>query len=191
LETDQQRLDEPRGLASAKRSLTLAVRKAALVVGLLALAGCQQEPGQLFEPPEGKFTVWMPGTPTKITETVSDIEFTSYVVQRRGGGMIVSYSGPVVPANESQVDKEERLKNAQKGILKHFDALPTYEHKDSPSSNKLGRVLKAELRGNKGLLWAHIYLVKDRWYQIAVVGSSSFINSPNARTFMENFTVLP
>src|SRR5689334_13577203 len=59
---------------------------------LLPLSGCNKLSFKEFAPPEGKFSILMPGTPDKKTQSVMGMTVVGYGVDVRNGAFAVFYA---------------------------------------------------------------------------------------------------
>jgi hypothetical protein len=64
----------------------------AMPVVLLSSAGCGSLDFKEFSPPEGKFTILMPGTPEKKSQALQGFTLVMYGVNVRNGAYAVGYA---------------------------------------------------------------------------------------------------
>jgi hypothetical protein len=175
-------------------SLSLAVVPY-LVLGLLLLfrwsSGVPESAWQLFSPPDGSFSVLLPGAATSQTTTepspVGPITTVAYLVDLKRSAYAVSCS-VIPPAAVGQLQPEAQLDAIRDELVTTYKAKLLNEQKISLRGNS-GRELALETGQPQGTCVVRVFRVGDRIYRALVVGRSVSASDSEVRKFLESFNV--
>jgi hypothetical protein len=170
---------------------------------LLPLTGEQQvlrTSGEEYSPPGGNFTIRFPGMPKESEQTTESAigkvnVFTATYATSEGNVYMVSYSD--LPEGAAKKDKLKSLfEGVREGALgKEKDNIEVTEDKEfkfGPDDLSAFRLsFKKELKKEKTSLYTKLrVIVRDnRLYQIAVVGTSKFVEK-EGKAFLDSFAVV-
>ena len=160
-----------------------------LVACLFAIAGCKKAEFQEFVSADGHFKVLMPGKPKEQVQATGVASMKTYMIEEKNGAYMAAFSDMPIPANEPEATLQQRLDGSRDGCLRNTNAKLKKETKISLNGKYPGRDIEAELPDSKGLLHARIWLVKQRLYQVMVVGTQSWANSADAAKFLDSLTL--
>jgi len=163
----------------------------AAVCGLLLVSGCEKEEFKEFASGEGRFKVQMPGTPREETNFAAGTSFKTYSIQEMNGAYAVAFADMPIPSGERDAQIQARLDGARDGMVRNINATLTGSSFIRLNGKYPGREVRADLPGKKGILRARVYLVDRRLYQVMVVGTTSWANSPETTTFLDSLVVTP
>jgi hypothetical protein len=163
-----------------------------LWVSLLAQAGAQ-EPAAAWKPftsSAGKFTVLLPGTPVEqrqpVQTALGPVETILFVLELKPSktSYAVSWS-EFSPAALKPGSEAKRLDNARdrvvagtKGILKGEKRIALRGYP--------GREVEIDLDG-KARVRARIFAVKNRLYQVIVLGPGNWVDGKETSRFLDSF----
>jgi len=166
-----------------------------LVVGAL-LAGCggSEQAGWLrFRSEEGGFSILMPGTPTeevRAQETeLGKIEMHMFTYKVEGVAYMVGYS--VLPAAVAATAFANRtLDGACDGLVDAFGGTEM-SRKDITVGIFPGRDLEIRVEDTDQITTVHsrIYMVKDMFYQLVVVGREGQSTAEDTVKYLDSFTL--
>jgi hypothetical protein len=164
-----------------------------LVVGAL-LAGCGQTAWSEFSSVDGAFSVLMPGTPTEQTQSqdtdLGAIEVHSFTFEQGGVAYLVGYNDlpaavleavtPAVILDSACGGQVEKVNGTL--LNKEEIMLGTYP----------GRDLEIQIQDSTGTssLRSRTFLIRDRLYQVMVVGPKGQITSPDTTKFLDSFKLV-
>lgn len=142
-----------------------------------------------FVSKEGHFRAKFPGTPKEQTQGVMGLKIKLFTVEESGGMFGVAYLDMPGGAKTSDKQVEESFNNARKAMLKNMDAKLIREDRITLQGKYPGREIRANVPSKGAEMYCSIYMVKDRVYQIMVVGKTSWLNSDKARKFLNSFAL--
>ena len=142
---------------------------------------------------EGRFTVAMPGEPTRKTQQVKtatgDLTVTLLCAEgRHDSFFVVSYSD-FPPSDLKKGDEDKRLDQACKGAVESARGKLRGDEKPIKLAGKYpGREIVIEKKG-QCVAKMRIYLVDNRLYQVMVLGAGPIFapKEKDAGTFLDSF----
>jgi hypothetical protein len=151
-----------------------------LVLVLLLTAGCRK-PLKFteFSPPDGAFTVLMPGAPEKKTQNIRGVQGTVWGVDVPGGAFTVVYFDlpPGVPFD---------LDAGIRGVAGQFDGT-VVSSQNYTFEGTTGREFEIESKKPKGHVCGRAFVVGSRAYQVAAMGDHYRLTSPDVQKFLDSF----
>ncbi|MCL5275564.1 MAG: hypothetical protein M1434_12605 [Chloroflexi bacterium] len=159
---------------------------------LLVACGGAAPSWQDFSSDKGKFTVTMPATPKESSQSVDTaagkIDLYLYTAQVGTSAYLVSFSD--YPADMmSQADPAKVLDGAMNGAVTNISGT-ILSSQDITLSGNPGKDFSAEGKiknPGDGSVRGRIYLVKNRLYQIIVVGMKDQIPTADADKYLQSF----
>jgi len=118
--------------------------------------------------------------PPKPDEATKDLDLKLWAYETEKGGLLVGVAK--LKAAMTQEQQAEYLKSAKAGALKQSQA---FEEKEIPVPAKDAIAFEAKVKNGK--LRQHIYVRGDTMFQAVVVGEEAFVDSPEAKKFLESF----
>jgi hypothetical protein len=167
------------------------VTRTLLVVSLLfvaAPAGAQPK-GEVFAPKEGHYKVRFPGKPKEETKTVEsaigDLKVSTATYALTDGSVYMA-SYTVFPDGAAKPEDRRTLFDGARDGLKGKDGKVLSDKDAEVGPDKLpGR--DVEIEKDKKRMKFRFVLRDGRLYQIAVIGSATFIASKEATAFFDSF----
>jgi hypothetical protein len=142
-----------------------------------------------FTSAEGKFRVEMPGTPTQETIYAVGFPLVTFRVEEEDGAYGVAYADVPMIQGISSTQLEQALKSARDGMISNVHGKFLGESKIRLDGKYPGREVRAELPIKDGLIKGRLYVVGSRIYMVMVTGLSSWVNSANAKRFLDSLEV--
>ncbi len=165
-----------------------------LVVCVILLAACSGSGPEWkdFASAKGAFAITMPGTPKESSQSVDTaagaINLTMFTTQVSSAAYLVSYSD--YPEDMmSSADPLKVLEGAQNGSITNFDG-KLLSSKDITLDDNPGKEFTAEgkvTNPGDGSLSGRIYLVKNRLYQIIVIGLKDKTPAADIDKYLKSF----
>jgi hypothetical protein len=115
-----------------------------------------------FSSVDGKFTILMPGTPTKKEQSVLGIKVVAFGVDVKNGAFAVTYAD--IPK-----DTPFDLSGAMNGITGSF-AGKVLKETEWKFEGSVGKEFEAETTKPKGYISARLILINNCFYQIMAMG---------------------
>ena len=157
-----------------------------LLVVLLALAGCGEAQPPEYVSKADKFKTRFGGDP-KVTER-PELRSTVYTVEHDDGARTVIVTDLAIPDEPDRVP--ERLKLAQDALVRSVRGKVTSTDSINLAGKFPGREVVAEFTEPRpGMMYARVYLVGRRLYQVMVVGTEDYATSPTTGAFFDSFMV--
>ncbi len=150
------------------------------MVSLLVLpAGCGKIEFKDFTSPEGKFTILMPGTPEKKTQTIHNMMLVMYGMNVKNGAYAAGYADipPGTPFS---------LPGAVQGIAGSHGGKVLSE-KDYTLEGKTGREFEIETTTPKGFVSGRVIVINNRLYQILALGTNARLSNADVQKFLNSF----
>ncbi|HMC88526.1 MAG TPA: hypothetical protein VKI17_03215, partial [Gemmataceae bacterium] len=163
----------------------------AVIAYQLASGKFGPQPFREFTSAEGKFRVEMPGSPTEGSVFVAGVFLTTYTLEERDGAYGVAYIDVPVIGNLSSMQITQALNGACEGMVRNVNGKFTGESAIRLNGKYPGREVRAELPVKDGLIKGRLYLVNRRVYMVMVTGLSNWVNSANAKRFLDSLEVTP
>jgi hypothetical protein len=174
--------------------LSLAFVAAAVAVAITLVAGtASAETWKEFESKVGKCAVSMPGTPTENKQTfdteAGPVEAYLYMLETDSGDVAYLMGFNDFPADlVAQSDPQVMLDGARDGAVRNVGGKLLEEKKISINGHP-GRYIKVSAPGDNGenLVFARVYLVKNRLYQALVVFPKKTLRQGDVDKFLGSF----
>jgi hypothetical protein len=170
------------------RRLPFALATLALLAGTASAAEWKE-----FESKTGKCAVMMPGTPTENKQTfptdAGPVEATLYMLESDGGDVAYLMGFNDFPADlVAQSDPNTMLDGARDGAVKNVGG-KLLEEKKITINGYPGREIKVSAQGENGenIVYARVYLVKNRLYQALVVFPKKILRQADVTKFLTSF----
>ncbi len=165
--------------------------RAALIVSLAALTGCQQKPFAEYSSADGKFRAIFPGEP-KVTATTAPggIVLKMYTVESWNKAYMIGWADLPIPGWESESRTKSRLFDARDGALKAVNGTSNGTTKTILLAERFPGIEFGGSADGKHLR-ARGYIVGHRLYQLLIVArSEEHLTSQEAEDFFAAFQVL-
>jgi hypothetical protein len=147
------------------------------------------EPFQEFTSAQGNFRVEIPGTPRRETALAAGISFTIFHVEEREGAYGVAYADVPMVGGLSPEQIKRALDSARDGMVANVKGKFLGESSIKLDGAYLGREIRAELPTKDGMMIGRLYVVKHRLYMVLVTGLSHWVQSANAKRFLDSLEV--
>ncbi|MDY3563596.1 hypothetical protein R5W23_005210 [Gemmata sp. JC673] len=145
---------------------------------LIPIAGCGQQSFRPFMPPEGGYTVLMPGSPSRSERDENGLRMTVYEAGRPNESYAVA-SAAVPPGG---VD----LDGAVSGLAGTVGASGT--RSQGQSNNGDGwREFEIEANGGRWFYSGRVLATRERFYTVLAAGADARLSNPRVKTFIESF----
>jgi hypothetical protein len=164
-----------------------------LLLTLFAPAGAAQDDWKEFTPPDGSFTVLVPGKPMEFKKSIKtpggtvDVFLFEVLVTPGDGKFVAGYSefpeASIKPGTE-----DKRLDNARDGALASTKGM-LVRQKLLLLNHCPGRELLIKIDA-KTVALVRLYAVKNRLYQLVVLGSEELVASPQAERFLTSLKLV-
>jgi hypothetical protein len=139
-----------------------------------------------FTSEEGKFKVEMPGSPSRETVSAHGLTMISFQVEEKDGAYGVAYADIPMLGAASSALITRALDSARDNMVSKVNGKFTGESRISLDGKYPGREIRADIPEKNGLIQGRLYLVKDRVYMVMVVGLPGWVNSANAKRFLDS-----
>jgi hypothetical protein len=164
---------------------------------LVVLAGRVEAGGEknvTFTSQEGKFSVAMPGQPTKQTQKtpseIGELNVNLFIVDQKDKGFIASFVD-YPRGTVTDQSREKMLDGCRDGNVRGTKGKLQSEKRITQGEKKIpGRELVISLQDGKALYRARIFLVGDRLYQVIAIGNPEFAQSAAVNAYLNSFKVL-
>jgi hypothetical protein len=147
------------------------------------------EPFQEFTSAQGNFRVEMPGTPTQETALAAGISFTIFHLEEREGAYGVAYADVPMVGGLSPELVKRALDSARNAMVANVKGKFLGESSIKLDGAYPGREIRAELPIKDGMMIGRLYVVKHRLYMVLVTGLSHWVQSANAKRFLDSLEV--
>ena len=141
----------------------------------------------------GGFSAAFPGTPKESKEPIAKdgtIQ-TQYTLDGPTGAYLVSFQDNPNLAKAGKVEREKALQAAQDAVQRGTQGKLLRSKEITLDKVHPGREYEIQAsHGGGGLFRSRAYLVKDRLYQVIVVGQKDFATSKEADRFLESFKLV-
>jgi hypothetical protein len=161
-------------------------RTSVTIIALCILLGCSSgkkttTPVEFkeFSAPDGKFSVLMPGTPEKKTQTIQGMRLVMYGVDVKDGAYVVGYADP-------QPGRPVSLPGAVQGVAGSHDGKVLSETDYSFEGNT-GREFEVETSKPKGFVSGRVIVINGRFYQILAMGTNASLANEDVQKFLKSF----
>lgn len=145
-----------------------------------------------FSSDKGLFTISMPSTPKQSTQSVDTaagkVDITMFTAQIGAAAYLVSYSDYPEEVM-AQADPLKVLDGAMNGSVTNFSGT-VIESKDISINDNPGKEFTANGKVNNpgdGSLRGRIYLVKNRLYQVIVIGLKDKMATADINKYLQSF----
>ncbi len=164
--------------------------RAALVVSLVALMGCQQKPFAEYTSADGKFKTLFPGEPKVTSAAASGIVVKMYSVEAWNKAFMIGWSDLSLPTWEAEGKSKSRLFDARDGALAAVKGTSSGTTKTILLAERFPGIEFGGTAEGK-VIRARAYLVGHRMYQVLMIASSGeMLTAPESEEFFNAFQVL-
>jgi hypothetical protein len=132
-----------------------------------------------FSPPDGDFTVQMPGQPRQEVKEIADLPATTYTSERRGEGYSVAVID-VAPGLVFDFNQAFQSMAGPGGALRRLDPFPEAPDRWAADFEAVTYDPDGYLSGR----WAH---VGGRTYLLTAKGKDARLSNPDVRRFLDSF----
>jgi hypothetical protein len=142
-----------------------------------------------FVSKDWKFAAKFPSEPKKVEQEAAGVAFTMYSTADRNGAFMVGVADLPAGDNEPAEQTKARLDGAEAGASGNVGG-KLKDSKDVTLGKQKypGREFTATItKPAEGEVRARVYLVGKRMYQVMVVGTKEYANSPAATAFLDSF----
>lgn len=164
-----------------------------LIILSLALvtSGCQK-PMEDFTSDAHKFKARFPGKPKLQSQPdPAGTTMQMYAVEDRNGVMAVAVADMPLPENMSETQVNGALEGAVNGQVRSGGGSLKTSSSIMVNGKYPGRELVASITQPKtGQVRSKIFLVKNRLYQVMVMGTDSYATSSQATEFLNSFQLM-
>jgi hypothetical protein len=136
---------------------------------------------QAFSPPEGGFSILMPGTPTSETHTAPNGKTTRLVqVEVPDGAYMVAHV-------DMGTDRPRDASAVAQGLAKKYGGTVLAESEFTVSGTT-GKEFELRVsQPRKGYLSARVVMANNELYQLLVLGTHAHVKDPDVHKFFESF----
>jgi len=152
---------------------------------------------QEFTPPDGSFSVLMPGTPQEDRSTSQSgsgqIETVSFLIEASSGSVAYAVSYTDFPPDFlASIDNRELLNLAVEQQMQQRDFTIMGQH-DITMDGHAGVEFTATgtIEGLASTAKSRVYMVNNRFYMLICVAANEYYSEADANRFLESFTLLP
>ena len=161
----------------------------ALAAAAAGTAAARPDAPAEFASKDWKFAAKFPAEPKKQEQKAAGVAFTMFATEDKNGAYMVGVGDMPIGDNETAEQTKARLDGAEAGAIKNVGgklkdskdvALGKQKHPGREFTATIAKPVEGEVR-------ARIYLVGKRMYQVMVVGTKEYANSPAATAFLDSF----
>ncbi len=140
--------------------------------------------------PEGRFKVMLPGSPqVKYTDS-SGMRMVDYVYTDPDGTFNISYV--ILPEPPTNLRTSQLLDNMSQSVVNSLKGLHAKQYPSALQGFPGCQIEMAELTNKPGQSARfRIYIVKNFIYIVGLAGKKDWLNTPNAKEFLDTFQVNP
>ncbi len=140
--------------------------------------------------PEGRFKVMLPGSPqVKYTDS-SGMRMVDYVYTDPDGTFNISYV--ILPEPPTNLKTSQLLDNMSQSVVNSLKGLHAKQYPSALQGFPGCQIEMAELTNKPGQgAKFRIYIVKNFIYIVGLAGKRDWLNTPNAKEFLDTFQVNP
>ena len=162
----------------------------ALTLLLAAAPALAQPRGEKYSPKDGRFAVRFPGKPREMMQTtasaIGDLKVvTATYATSDGNAFMVSYTD--FPEGAARPDASETLFDGVAKGLAGKDGKIVDEKKGVTVGPEKSPARDIEVEKDRKRLKFRVVLRDGRLYQVAVIGTPSFVKGKDATAFVESF----
>jgi hypothetical protein len=160
----------------------------ALVLVVVVVSAATAQRGETYAPKDGRFSIRFPGKPKESEQTAKSAigelrVVTGTYANSDGNAFMVSYTD--FPAGAAGPENSARLFDGVREGLKGKDG-EVQEKEVKVGPDKLpGRDI--EIQKDKKRMRFRVVLRDGRLYQVAVIGTASFVKGKDATAFIDSF----
>ncbi len=138
--------------------------------------------------PEGRFKVMLPGSPQVKYTNQSGMRMVDYLYAVPEGTFNVSYV--ILPEPPPNLKTSQLLDNMSQSVVNSLKGLHTRQYPSSLQGFPGCQLEMAELASKPGQSARfRIYIVQNYIYIVGLAGKKEWLNSPNAKEFLDTFQV--
>jgi hypothetical protein len=155
------------------------MRKLLLLLGVIALLpGCGEAMGE-FSPPDGKFSILMPGTPDPSIRSLQGYKHTSYVAS--SGDLTYSIGYADIP-----LEGPYNLSRGVQGVAVTQEG-KVLSDKACSFAGGHGREFEVKSGKPKGYVSGRLIIINGRYFRIMVMGETARLSNPDVQTYLQSF----
>jgi hypothetical protein len=164
--------------------------RAALIVVVAALTGCQQKPFAPYESVDGKFKGIFPGEPKVSTASAAGVTLKLYTAESWNKVYMMAWADMPIPDWESETRTKSRLFDARDGALAAIKGKSNGTTKTIALAERFPGIEFGGMAEGKHLR-ARAYLVGHRMYQLLVASrAEEHLTAQEAEDFFAAFEVI-
>lgn len=165
------------------------MKRSWLIPAIIVLAAAPALAQKKYEPAGGRFTVRFPGQPKEATQTaksqIGDLKVvTATYADSNGNAYMVSYTD--FPEGAAKSDASGKLFDGVRDGLKGTDGKLIGESEITIGTDKHA-AREIEIEKDKKRMKFRVVLRDARLYQVAVIGTASFVKAKDAKAFLDSF----
>lgn len=135
--------------------------------------------------PDGKFEIMMPADPKDASQNVEGLKVKIWAAESgKSGAYLVSSTE--LPANPGEKEIDEVLKQSAQGQIKGMGGKEKKTTAIKLDKYK-GLEVEAEIPARMGVSLSRVYIADGHLYQLIVIGEKEFVESKEAKKFMDSF----
>jgi hypothetical protein len=117
-----------------------------------------------------------------------NIKLKMAMVMKPAHGYVVAYADfPELLKGATDQELEKRLDGGREGALRFSGSTLVKEEKIKMEKKYPGRDITGDLPNEAGQMRMRMYVVDGRLYELMVIGSQTFVESPDAQAFVASF----
>jgi hypothetical protein len=148
------------------------------------------DPMGAFSSQEGRFSVYMEGKPIAKTANLGGISSAKcYAHDEKDGGYWVTWTDVPIARNSSPETINRSLNGSCSGAVAGIHGKETARYTVNLQGGYLGRQIEGTLPKGQGFFCLRLYLVGDRLYQLAVVGSKPYLKESSPNQFLNSLSI--
>ena len=165
-------------------------RLAVLGVALSVLAGtarAQDNEWKTFSSKEGQFTVLLPGKPVERKQAVgNNVEQVQYLIDGGNKAYLIAYQDDQNFANADETLVKQALAAGRDAAVTSLKGTLLSQKEMKFDKKYNGMEFQIEIPGT-GIYRSRIFMVKERLYQVTVLGPKEVAVSKEADRFLDSF----
>lgn len=157
---------------------------------LFALTGCGGRGGSEFVSSECKFKVVVPGKVKQRTEDVNGVPLKVFAWEEKQGGYSINCAEMPIAADESVQVFAKMVAGVRNALTTNLSAKITAEDAITLNEKHTGREIQGEIPNKKEVVRVRVYLANNRFYQLMVMGKTSWATRERIDNFFASFQVI-
>jgi hypothetical protein len=165
------------------------VKRSWLIPAVVVLVSAPAVAQKKYEPAGGRFTVRFPGQPRETTQAaksqIGELKVvTATYAESNGNAYMISYTD--FPEGAAKSEASGKLFDGVRDGLKGTDGKVIGESEITIGTDKhTGREI--EIEKDRKRMKFRVVLRDARLYQVAVIGTASFVKGKDAKSFLDSF----